>query len=70
MFKKNVPGLVPVSRWNDCYDYPSVGSLRQLIFYNTNGFKDKVVKLVGKRQYIEISAFQQWVEETNSQKAI
>lgn len=62
--------FIPLSKFAEYSKYPTVGSLRQLIFYNTNGFKDKVVKLIGKRQYIKISAFQQWVEETNSQKAI
>lgn len=58
--------LVPLSRYNDFYPYPSVGALRQLLFYNTNGFADKVIRRIGKRLYIKISAFKAWVEETNS----
>lgn len=64
----NTLDLIPLSKFSDYAKYPTVGALRQLIFYNTNGFKDKVIKLIGKRQYIKISAFQRWVEETNSQK--
>ena len=57
--------LVPLSRFNDYYDFPSVGAIRQLVFYNTYGFKDKVLRLIGKRQFIKLSALQQWIEETN-----
>lgn len=58
--------LVPVSRFQDYFDYPSVGSLRQLQFYNTYGFADKVIRKIGKRIYIKISALQEWIEETGN----
>ena len=57
--------LVPLSRYNDFYPYPSVGALRQLLFYNTNGFADKVIRRIGKRLYVKISAFKAWVETNN-----
>ena len=57
--------LVPLSCFNEYFQYPSVGALRQLLFYNTNGFKDKVVRRIGKRIYVKISALKSWVEETN-----
>lgn len=57
--------LVPLSRFNDYFDTISVGAIRQLVFYNTYGFKDKVLRLIGKRQYIKLSALQEWIEETN-----
>lgn len=66
----NTLDLIPLSKFTEYSKYPTVGALRQLIFYNTKGFKDKVVKIIGNRQYIKISAFQQWVEETNSPKAV
>ena len=52
------PELIPVSKWNDYFDYPTLGALRQLIFYqNTNGFS-KVLRKMGKtRLYIKTSAF-------------
>ena len=57
--------LVPLSKFNDYFKYPSVGSLRQLNFYNTYGFADKVIRKVGKRMYVKISALKSWIEETN-----
>ena len=59
--------LVPLSKFNNYYDFPSTGALRQLQFYNTYGFTDKVIRRIGKRIYIKISALQQWIEETNGQ---
>ncbi len=60
--------LIPLSKWNDYYDYPTVGALRQLVFYeDTNGF-NKVVRRVGKRIYIKTSEFFKWVEETNKNR--
>jgi hypothetical protein len=60
--------LVPLSKFNDYYDYPSVGSLRQLDFYNKNGFANKVIRLLGKRKYVKISALRDWVEEVNKRR--
>ena len=59
------PDLIPVSEFNNFYAFPTVGSLRQLIFYNTDNFVDKVVRRIGKRLYIKVSDFFNWVEETN-----
>ena len=58
--------LVPLSRFQDYYDFPSVGALRNLQFYNTFGFADKVIRRVGKRIYVKIQALEEWIEETNS----
>ena len=33
--------LVPVSKWNEHFTYPSVGAIRQFIFYN----KDRINRL-------------------------
>ena len=60
--------LVPLSRFNEYYEYPTVGALRQLLFYNTDGFEDKVIRRIGKRIYIKISAFKAWIEETNNKE--
>lgn len=57
--------LVPVSKWQEKFNYPTKSSLRKLIFYaETNNFK-KVIKRIGNRIYISISAFNKWVEEQN-----
>ena len=62
--------LIPLSKWNDYYDYPTVGSLRQLVFFgNSNGF-NKVIRRIGCRIYIKVSAFFDWVEYTNKERAI
>lgn len=57
--------LIPLSRWNDFYKYPSVLAIRQLVFYNTSNFNNKVIRKIGKRIYIKVSEFFKWVEETN-----
>lgn len=57
--------LVPLSRFNEYFEYPSVAALRQLIFYNTKKFADTVIRRIGKRIYVKISALKSWVEETN-----
>ena len=54
--------LIPLSEWNNYYSFPSVGALRQLVFYNKAGF-NKVVRKISGRLYIKVSDFNQWVEE-------
>lgn len=58
--------LVPVSKWQETFSYPSKSALRKLIFNaETNNF-NKVIKRLGNRLYISISAFNIWVEEQNN----
>lgn len=64
------PELIPVSEFNNFYTYPSVGALRQLIFYNTDNFVKKVIRKIGKRLYVKVPAFFEWVEETNRKEAV
>ena len=61
-------GYIPVSEWNSYYPYPKVGALRQMIYRNTDGFYDEVVKTIGKRLYISVTAFNNWIEKTNNKK--
>ena len=57
--------LIPLTKWNDYFDYPTIGTLRQLVYFeDTNGFS-KVIRRIGCRIYIKVSAFFDWVEETN-----
>jgi hypothetical protein len=52
---------IPVTVWNEHYDWPPIGGLRNLIFNkNKNGFA-KVVKKVGKRVLIDEAAFFEWI---------
>ena len=61
--------FIPVSKWNDYYEYPTVNAIRQLIFYNTDNFESKVIRKIGKRLYIKISEFNEWIEKTNGKVA-
>lgn len=61
--------FIPVSKWNKYYEYPTVGAIRQLIFYNTDNFTNKVVRKIGNRLYIKVSEFTKWVEKTNGKVA-
>lgn len=63
-----LPEIVPVSKFNDYIPYPSCASIRQLIYFNVDNFNEKVLRRVGKRLYINIPAFFEWVEETNSKQ--
>ncbi len=64
------PELIPVSEFNNFYAYPTVGALRQLIFYNTDDFVDKVVRRIGKRLYVKVPAFFELVEQLNRKEAV
>lgn len=57
--------LVPVSKWQKKYGYPTQGALRQLIFYSKKYNFQNVVKKIGNRLYISISEFNAWVENQN-----
>lgn len=59
------PELIPVSEYNNVFPYPKIGALRQLIFHDPDNFVEKVVRKIGKRLYIKVPAFFEWVEETN-----
>ena len=60
--------LIPLSKWNDHFEYPTTAALRQLVFYNTNDFANKVIRKIGKRIYIKVSAFFEWVENPTGGK--
>lgn len=64
MTTSNNPRYIPVPSWNDHYDWPRIGGLRNLIFNRkTNGLDQfGVVKKVGKRVLIDEAAFFAWIE--------
>lgn len=64
------PELIPVSEFNNFFAYPTIGSLRQLIFYNTDNFVEKVIRRIGKRLYVKVPAFFEWVEQSNRKEAV
>jgi hypothetical protein len=56
---------IPVPKWPQYYDWPSISGLRHLIFYeHKNGF-NKVIRRVGRRVLIDEGAFHQWMEAQN-----
>ncbi len=61
--------LIPVSKWETKFSVPSVLSIRQMIFSNKNGFRDKVIVPIANRLYIRISAFEAWILENNSKQS-
>lgn len=68
--KSNETRLIPVTKWNDYYDYPTIGGLRALIFNaDKNGF-NKVIRRIGSRVLLNEQAFFDWVEEINDKKGV
>lgn len=57
--------LIPLSKYGEYYDFPSVGALRQYIFHEKKYHFQNVYKKVGNRIYISISEFNKWVIEQN-----
>lgn len=58
--------LIPVFKWNDYYDYPSINGLRHLIFHeHENGF-NQVVRRIGRRVLIKEDEFFKWTERNNN----
>lgn len=60
--------LIAVSQWNRYHDFPTVGALRNLIFFSDKNGIDKCVRKIGGRLYIEESAFFEWVDERSSEE--
>ena len=60
-----VPRLLTVKQCVEKEIYPNEGGLRSLIFNSDkNGF-NSVIKRVGKRCFIDVQAFYQWIEVIN-----
>lgn len=55
-------GLIPLTKFNEFYSYPTVKTIRQYQFQNLNGFNEKVVVVINKRQYLNISEFEKWLD--------
>ena len=60
--------LIAVSQWNRYHDFPTVGALRNLIFFADRNGIDKCVRKIGGRLYIEETAFFEWVEERSKEE--
>jgi hypothetical protein len=61
--------LVPVTKWNSKYEYPSIGQLRWMIFNGPlTGFDDCVVR-IGRRVFIDEDRYWNWVNNKNPKMA-
>ena len=58
--------LIPLSKWNDYHDYPTVSALRHLVFFEEQNNFSKVLRRLGKRIYICEKSFFDWVSEQSS----
>lgn len=57
--------LIPLSKWNDYYPYPTVGALRQYYFYkDSNGFAEVCENggMNGGRILIKEKSLFEWIE--------
>ena len=63
--RRPIPELIPLSKFNEFFEYPSVKALRQYRFYgNRNGFNN-VLKYIGKRIYIDVKAYEKWINNNS-----
>ena len=65
LFEKESKRMVLVTDWEKYFSYPKIGTLRNLIFKNRDGFADEVSLKIGGRRLINVDAFFKWVEKTN-----
>lgn len=60
-----VPKLILLTDWNNYFDYPTLGTLRKLVFNEeANGFH-KVIRRIKSRILINVQEFFKWIDETN-----
>lgn len=67
MTSESTKRLIPLTKWNDFYEWPPYGGLRHIVFYRkTNGFAT-AVKHVGRRVLIDEQEFFKCVERMNGE---
>lgn len=72
---RDVPKLIPLSRWSDFHDWPSVSTLRRWYADNTRNFRDEVtLRAPGAegdrgRIVIDESAFYAWLKGLDQEVA-
>jgi hypothetical protein len=63
---ENLTRLIPLTKWPEHHEWPSVSALRYIVFLEyQNGFH-KAIRRVGRRVLIDEQAFFAWVEEQNA----
>jgi hypothetical protein len=61
--------FIPITSWNDHYDWPPLGGMRHLRFHSaTNGF-EKAFKRVGGRVLVDADAFWRIVEAQDARSS-
>jgi hypothetical protein len=65
---KSIPRFIPIAKWDQYYDWPSVPGLRYHIFNaKTNGLERfNAIRRVGRRILIDPVAFHAWVDSNPS----
>jgi hypothetical protein len=54
--------LIPVTKWVDHHDWPSIGGIRYLVFNeHANGFAHCIIR-IGRRVLIDENKFFEWAE--------
>jgi len=61
MEKRNIPRLIPLSKWNEVHMDPPVKTLRKYVFENTCGFVDAVVVRRGSRILLREAEYFEWL---------
>lgn len=55
--------FVPIRDFLNGRSWPTASSIRYYIFFNKYGFTDKCVRRIGRKVLINLSAFDQWLQE-------
>ena len=63
--RKSTEGLIPLARWNDHHDWPTVPSLRWLRFNAASNGLAKAFKKVGGRVLVDEDEFFRWAESSD-----
>lgn len=59
--------LIPLSKWNEMYNWPTVTAFRNIIFHkDTNGANHFIVK-IGRRIYIDSKRFFEWARNRKNE---
>jgi hypothetical protein len=62
---ESAPLYIPVTKWNEHYEWPPIGGLRHIIFNaETNGFAP-AIKRVGRSVLMDAPKFWEIVEQKN-----
>lgn len=60
--------LIPLVRWPEFHPYPSISSLRWMVFHAQSSGFEAVIKRVGRKVLIDEQAFFDWVASNPTTK--